>query len=435
MGAELGVTTSVFPSDAVTRTFLRAQGRADQWRPLRADRDAAYDRVIDIDLGTLEPLAACPSSPDQVRPVRELGDVAVGQVAIGSCTNSSLRDLLLVSRVLAGRCVHPDVSLAIAPGSRQVLEQLGACGALRRLIQAGARILETACGPCIGQGFSPASDMATVRTFNRNFAGRTGTPGDRCYLVSPETAVATALSGRLTDPRTLGPRPPALRLPRRFPLDDRMILAPPPPGTPVAIVRKDTIGKPPTCTPFPEPLDGEVLIRLGDKITTDHIMPAGAFLKHRSNIPVYARYVFHGLGEPGRPSFAERAAALRDAGRHGVIVAGESYGQGSSREHAAICPQHLGVRLVLALSIERIHAANLVNFGILPLLLAQRSDLERLGEGVRVRGERVAEQLRQGTVTLRVQAPDGHEDTLQARCLLSGEEIEELLAGGRLRLA
>jgi len=433
MGAELGVTTSLFPSDARTRAYLRAQGRGDCWRALRADADAVYDRVIDIDLSALEPLVACPSNPANVRPVREVAGIPVAQVIVGSCTNSSYRDLCLVADLLAGRVVHTGVSMAVAPGSRQVLQMLSRDGRLEPLIGAGVRLLESACGPCIGQGFSPADEAATVRTFNRNFAGRTGTKNDQCYLVSPETAVATALTGVLTDPRTLGLECPARKTPRAFIADDRLIVHPAAAGSSAAIVRKETIGEPPRCSPLPGALDGSVLLKLGDKITTDHIMPAGAYLKYRSNIPRYAQVVFECFNEPGRPTFAQRAAALRDAGRAGVVLAGESYGQGSSREHAAICPLFLGVRLILALGIERIHAANLVNFGILPLLLKDRADYDRLAAGDTVRLERLAEQLQPGReLTATVVRADGSSFSLALTQALSAEDIEVVLKGGRL---
>ena len=436
MGAELGVTTSVFPSDAKTRAFLRAQGREADWRPLAADADAAYDRLLEVDLGSLEPLAACPSSPDNIRRVAELAGTRVDQVIIGSCTNSSYKDLMMVAAVLKGRRVHPNVSLAIAPGSRQVLDMLAGNGALADLIAAGARILESACGPCIGQGISPASGAVSVRTFNRNFAGRTGTKGDLCYLASPETAVVAALTGTFTDPRQAGIACPVWRQPRQFRVDDGMVLPPPPPGTAVTVVRKETIGAPPACTPYPERLDGELLLKVGDKITTDHIMPAGAFLKYRSNIPVYAKAVFNPLNQEGRPTFAERAMAVRDQGRQGVVVAGESYGQGSSREHAAICPMYLGVRLILALGFERIHAANLLNFGILPLQFQDRADYERLAEGARIVIDDVRGQLRPGApVTVQATLPDGTVCRFACRHALTADEVALVLAGGRLNVS
>jgi aconitate hydratase len=436
MGAELGVTSSVFPSDAATREFLKAQNREEAWSELVADEDACYDRVIEIDLSQLQPLAACPSSPDNIRPVAELADLPVEQVVIGSCTNSSLKDLMMVANALEGRTVHPNVELSIAPGSKQVLGMLAENGSLEKMIAAGARILESACGPCIGQGCSPANDAVSLRTFNRNFAGRTGTKGDTAYLVSPETAVAGALTGRFVDPRTLDIPYPKWQMPTRFKVDDSMVLAPAPKGETVEIIRKPTIGGPPKCKPMPELIDGEVLLQLGDKITTDHIMPAGGFLKLRSNIPQYAQVVFACFNEEGKPTFADRALAVRDAGRQGVIVAGESYGQGSSREHAAICPMYLGIGAVVAQSIERIHAANLINFGILPLMFTQASDREKLQVGDRFQIAGVREQLAVGRpVQVTVIQKDGTKLNIECRHDLSDEDIVVLRAGGRLNMA
>ena len=433
MGAELGVTCSVFPSDEGTRAFLKAQKREVCWRPLAADDGAEYDRVIEVDLGSLEPLAACPSNPANIATVEEVGPIAVAQVVIGSCTNSSLKDLRMVARVLKGRRVHPNVSLGIAPGSRQVMEMLSREGHLADLIAAGCRLLESACGPCIGQGFSPADDSASVRTFNRNFAGRTGTKGDQCYLVSPETAVATALLGRLASGRELGIDQPAWEMPAEFLIDDGMILEPAPAGEPVEIVRKGTIGEPPHCTPVPDDLDGRVVIAVGDKITTDHIMPAGAYLKYRSNIPRYAQVVFECFNEDGKATFAERALAVQAAGRVGVVVAGESYGQGSSREHAAICPMYLGIRLVLARSIERIHAANLVNFGIVPLQFASAGDWEAIATGDAIEIRKLREQLaRGGEVAATLVKEDGTRSDFILRHTMTDRDIETVLRGGRL---
>jgi len=433
MGAELGVTTSVFPSDGRTRAFLAAQGRAADWVALAADPDAEYDRVIEIDLGRLEPLAACPSSPDNIRPVRELAGTPVHQVIIGSCTNSSFQDLMRVAAMLKGRVAHPEVTLAIAPGSRQVLEMLSRNGALADLIAVGARLLEAGCGLCIGQGQSPADGTVTLRTFNRNFAGRTGTPGDQAYLVSPETAAAAALAGAFADPRTLGIPCPHIPEPEAFLANDDLIILPPPPGTPVEIIRKPTIGDPPANAPLPDALDGEVVIKVGDKITTDHIMPAGIHMKLRSNIPKYARVVFECFNEAGQPTFAERAAAVRDAGRHGVILARDSYGQGSSREHAAICPMYLGVKAVVALAVERIHAANLVNFGILPLLLDDPADYDRITQGDRLEIPALRSALAPGKpiqATVRTAAGMSFPITLRHR--LTAEDVRIILAGGRL---
>lgn len=387
MGAELGVTTSLFASDEQTRRFLAAQKREQDYRPLQADADAEYDRIIEIDLSKLEPLAACPSSPDNVKTVREIAGTKVGQVAIGSCTNSSYTDLMMVAGVLKGRATNPMVELGISPGSREVLEMLARNGALADLIAAGARILESGCGPCIGQGFSPADDVVSLRTFNRNFAGRTGSKGDRAYLVSPETAVAAALTGQITDPRDLSERMgmafPRIEMPSQFHIDDSMIEPPldEAKAKQAEVVRGRTIVVPETPPALQERLDGQVLLKCGDKITTDHIMPAGTFLKLRSNVPEYAKVVFNCFNEPGSPTFAERALELKGKGIGGIIVAGESYGQGSSREHAALCPMYLGVRAVIAKTIERIHRANLINFCIVPIRFADPADYDKLEAG------------------------------------------------------
>jgi aconitate hydratase len=430
MGAELGVTTSLFPSDERTRDFLSAQNRGEQWVELVADADAEYDEVIDIDLVQIVPLAACPSSPDNIMSIEELKGGKVSQVIIGSCTNSSYRDLALVAKVLKGRQVSPDVTLSIAPGSRQVLEMLARNGMLADIIAAGARILETGCGPCIGQGQSPSDDTVTLRTFNRNFAGRTGTKGDQAYLVSPETAVAAALTGAFTDPRDLGIEYPEIAEPEQFLINDNLVFNPP--AKPGEIIRKRTIGEPPVNQPLPDKLDGRVVIKVGDKITTDHIMPAGIHLKLRSNIPAYSQVVFECFTEPGKPSFAERAAKVRDGGAHGVIVGRDSYGQGSSREHAAICPMYLGVKAVIALAIERIHSANLINFGIVPLTFANPADYDRINEGDGLTIDNLRAQIGTGsTVTARI--ADGTEITLNHK--LSEEDRKIILAGGMLNCA
>lgn len=432
MGAELGVTTSVFPSDESTKRFLEAQGRGDAFSPLAADEDAEYDQLIEIDLAKVVPLAACPSSPDNVKPISELAGIQVGQVIIGSCTNSSYRDLAMVAQVLKGRRVSPNLTLAIAPGSRQVLEMLSRNGMLADIIGAGARILETGCGPCIGQGQSPADDTVSVRTFNRNFAGRTGTKGDQAYLVSPETAVAVALTGAFTDPRELGIEYPEVAEPEKFLINDNMIQLPTGKGE---IIRKRTIGEPPMNKPLPDSLDGVVVIKVGDKITTDHIMPAGVHLKLRSNIPAYSKVVFECFTEPGKPSFAERAAAVRDAGKAGVIIGRDSYGQGSSREHAAICPMYLGVKVVAALAIERIHSANLVNFGILPLLFVNPADYDEISEKDSLKFDGIREQLTAGgEIKGTLVKADGTIREICFRHKLSDEDICMILAGGMLNL-
>lgn len=432
MGAELGVTTSLFPSDESTRVFLKAQDREKDFVPFAADPDAEYDQVIEIRLDEIEPLAACPSSPDNIKSVRELAGTKVGQVLIGSCTNSSYRDLAMVAMTLKGRRVSESVTLSIAPGSRQVLEMLARNGMLADIIASGARILETGCGPCIGQGQSPADDTVSVRTFNRNFAGRTGTKGDQAYLVSPETAVAIALTGEFTDPRTAGIEYPNVVEPEVFEINDNMIQLP---GGSGEIVRKRTIGAPPVNQPLPDELDGVVVIKVGDKITTDHIMPAGIHLKHRSNIPVYAKVVFECFNEAGRPTFAERASAVRDSGKAGIIVGRDSYGQGSSREHAAICPMYLGVKVVAALAIERIHSANLVNFGIVPLVFANPADYDSIGENDSLVFHSLRGQLRPGEpVRGELTKADGTKKEIVFNHRLSAEDIRIILAGGMLNL-
>jgi aconitate hydratase len=431
MGAELGVTTSIFPSDEITKDFLKAQNRENQWSPLIADSNVQYDRIIEIDMSDLEPMAACPSSPDNIKTVAELKNKKVEQVIIGSCTNSSLRDLMLVASVLKGRTVNDNVTLSISPGSRQVLEMLAENGALADIIASGARILESSCGACIGQGQSPSNDSISLRTFNRNFAGRTGTKGDLVYLVSPETAVAAALTGEFSDPRSLDIVYPEFVQPKSFKINDDMIIPPQDNIENVEIIRKPTIGQPPVNSPLPENIDGKVIIKVGDKITTDHIMPAGIHLKLRSNIPAYSQVVFECFTEEGKHSFAERAAMVRDAGKHGVIVAKDSYGQGSSREHAAICPMYLGVKAVVAFAIERIHAANLVNFGIVPLIFTNNEDYDLLAEGASFSIDNIRTQLKSGNdITAKLE--DG--TTIQLKHNLSDDDINIILAGGRLNI-
>ncbi|NLW50001.1 MAG: aconitate hydratase [Candidatus Brocadiaceae bacterium] len=424
MGAELGATTSVFPSDDVTRAWLRAQGREDDFRALSADPDARYDEVVELDLASLEPLIACPHSPGNVVPVAEAAGTRVQQVLIGSCTNSSYEDLALTAALLAGRRVHADVDLAISPGSRQVLSTIAADGALARMVDAGARILEVACGPCIGMGQAPPSGAVTLRTFNRNFEGRSGTPDARSYLCSPAVAVASALNGCITDPRTLADAPPPIERPAAFARNDAGFIFPPEKGGDVEIVRGPNIKPIPRRGPMPDRLEGVVLLKVGDNVTTDHIMPAGAkVLPLRSNIPAISEFVFERID----PTFPRRA---REAGG-GFVVAGENYGQGSSREHAALAPMHLGLIAVLARSFSRIHRANLVNFGILPLTFADPADYERVEQGARLAIEDVAAGLEAGRLTVRAGA-DG--PRFEALAELSDREREIVLAGGRLNL-
>jgi aconitate hydratase len=387
MGAELGVTTSIFPSDEQTRFFLLAQNRFADYQPMAADSGAAYDRVIDIDLSALEPMAACPSSPDNVKTVRQLAGTKVAQVLLGSCTNSSYTDLMMAAQTLKGRSVDPTVEFGVAPGSRQVLEMLAKNGALADIIASGTRILESGCGPCIGLGFSPCDDGVSLRTFNRNFAGRSGTDGDQVYLVSPETAVASAMLGAITDPRDLprifGIECPKVNLPAKYLIDDSMIEKPlsAADAAGAEVIRPATIVVPEAPKPLPKDLKGQVLLKCGDKITTDHIMPAGVWLKHRSNVPEYARAVFNCFNKEGQPTFADKALALKAKGIGGIVVAGESYGQGSSREHAALCPMYLGVRVIIAKTMERMAKANLINHGIVPVEFANPADYDKVREG------------------------------------------------------
>ena len=432
MGAELGVTTSLFPSDEQTRKFLAAQKRESDFTAISADPDAVYDRVIEIDLSELSPMAACPSSPDNIKTVKELSGTIVGQVVIGSCTNSSYTDLMMVAKTLKGRKINNMVEFAVAPGSREVLSMLAQNGALADMISAGARILESSCGPCIGQGFSPANDVVSLRTFNRNFAGRTGTVGDQAYLVSPETAVAAALTGKITDPTTLGIAYPKIQMPDVFLIDDSMIEVPLPAeaAAKIEVLRGPTIVVPEAPPALAENLAAKVMLKCGDKITTDHIMPAGAFLKFRSNVPQYSKVVFNCFNEEGKPTFAERSLELKKQGIGAVVVAGESYGQGSSREHAALCPMYLGVRAVIAKTIERIHKANLINFCIVPIELADPGDYDKINAGDQLRIDGLIAAVRDAETVTVVNETSGVE--FSANLNLSARDRDILLAGGLL---
>lgn len=426
MGAETGVTTSIFPSDEQTRQFLKAQGREEQWIALAPDRDAVYDQTIDIDLSEIEPLAAAPHSPGNIVRIKDL-DLPVDQVMIGSCTNSSYVDLMTVAAMLKGKHLPPGVSLGIAPGSRQVLNSIARNGSLSDLISFGARILESSCGFCIGNSMSPCTESVSIRTSNRNFKGRSGTPSANVYLTSPVVAAASALTGRITDPRDLGISYPRIEMPERFDIDDSMII---PPLTLAeraeqTICRGPNIGEPPMNSPMPEEISGVVTIRVGDLVTTDHIMPAGSRLKYRSNVPKYSEFVF----EPLDNGFSARAIALRDKGRHNIIVAGSSYGQGSSREHAALCPMHLGVKAIIAKSIERIHAANLVNFGIAPFSFVQEADWEKLPEKTEIRVPSIRRSLDEGKCDFIALAGD---EKISLKLSLSQRQRDILLAGGLL---
>ena len=475
MGAEFGVTCSIFPADSQTQAFLSAQGRADDYTPLTADEGAKYDSItkrlhaendeatianitryctdvtigdaddagmadvtfskVVINLDEIEPMAAGSPSPDNVKAITDLDGTEVAQVVIGSCTNSSYQDLMLCAAAIKGRTVHPNVELGIAPGSKQVLTMLAENGALAEFVRAGARILESSCGPCIGQGFSPAEGTVSLRTFNRNFASRTGTPGDQVYLVSPETAIAAAITGKVTDPRTLSDLGIAYdvpTLPEKFLIDDGLLQPPIPEAEAlkVKIVRGSTIVKPPAGEPLPDKLTSKVLIKVGDKITTDHIMPAGALLKYRSNVPQYAKYVFNCFNEEGTDSFADRGLALKAAGGVGVIIAGDSYGQGSSREHAALCPMYLGVKVVIAKAIERIHQANLVNFAIWPLTFVDPAVSDNIDLNDQLVIDSVTEAIAGAEQVTVVNETKGFEFTCNVS--LSSRQRKILAAGGLL---
>ena len=424
MGAELGATTSVFPSDDVTLNFLKAQGRPEDWIELKADVDALYDEQIEIDLNELVPLAAKPHSPDNVARVRDIGRIKIDQVAIGSCTNSSYMDMMKVATVLKGKSVNPDVSLVISPGSKQVLNMLAQNGALADMVAAGARILESACGPCIGMGQAPATNAVSLRTFNRNFEGRSGTASAQVYLVSPEVAAASAIAGVLTDPAEMGSAP-QVRMPDKFIINDNMIVPPAPDGTEVEVVRGPNIKPFPVNKELPVELEGVVLIKVGDNITTDHIMPSNAkLLPYRSNVPYLAEYCL----TPCDPEFPKRA---KENGG-GFIIGGSNYGQGSSREHAALAPLQLGVKGVLAKSFARIHMANLVNSGILPMTFADEADYEKIKNGDKLVMESIREQIASGD-ELVIRNKTGNFD-IKVRISLSDRQIKMMLAGGLLNL-
>jgi len=421
MGAELGATSSIFPSDDRTREFLRAQQRENAWRALAADDGAQYAGTIEVDLSAIEPLVAQPHMPDRVVPARELAGLEVDQVCIGSCTNSSLKDLMTVAAVLKGHTVHERTSLVISPGSRQVEEMIARNGALADLLAAGARVLEPACGPCIGMGQSPPSGGTSVRTFNRNFRGRSGTADAGVYLTSPETAALVALHGQFIDPSD-APARPSIEPPATFAVDDGMIIAPPEDGSDVEVIRGPNIRPIPLRDPLPDTLEATVLLKVGDNITTDDIMPAGAkVLPLRSNIPAISEFVFAGID----PDFPARARQHSP----GLVLGGENYGQGSSREHAALAPMHLGVQAVIAESFARIHKANLVNFGILPLEIAPE-DYEHLSQGDILRIEGLHDALAANRPLTATVAGTG--ETIPLTCDLSDREREVALAGGHL---
>ncbi len=426
MGAECGVTFSIFPSDEVTYRFLKSQAREIDWVPLSPDEDAKYDKEIEINLSEIVPLIACPHSPGNVKKVEEVAGIPVDQVCIGSCTNSSYRDLMIVAEMLDGKRCHPNVSFVVAPGSRQVLRMLAKNGALDKLIAAGARVAECACTFCIGNSFAPRSNGISLRTINRNFLGRCGTKTAQVYLVSPETAAAAVITGKITDPRTLDIPYPKIEMPEQFLIDDSMFIHPSPEPEKIEIYRGPNIGEPPKNEPMPEKIDGVVTIKVGDEITTDHIIPAGSRMKYRSNVPKYAEFVFEVID----PDFHKRAKAYKEQGKHNIIVGGLSYGQGSSREHAAICPMYLGVKAVIAKSFERIHAANLVNFGIAPLLFKDEADYEAIEQGDEIEIPDIREKIKTGENLTVINKTKGKEFKVIYK--LSDREKEILLAGGTL---
>jgi aconitate hydratase len=441
MGAELGATTSIFPSDAQTKKFLVLQGRQVDWRPLKVLGRPRYDRVQEIDLAQLEPLIACPSSPDKVVPVREVEGLQVEQVLIGSCANSSWRDLMVVSRALKGRQVHPRVSLEINPGSRQVLENLALAGDLLPLLEAGARIMPPGCWGCIGVGQAPATGAASVRTFTRNFAGRSGTAGDQVYLATPETAVAAAIFGEITDPRRLG-QYPRIKQPRYFLVNGRHLVPPPPLGEPVEVIRGPNIVPFPQLSPLPDTWRGKIWLKAGDDVTTDDILPAGSqILPLRSNLPAISQHTFSRLDPNFIKRVQEQAGLIWEEDKlikEGVIVGGENYGQGSSREHAALAPRFLGIRVKLVKSFARIHLANLINFGILPLTFENPEDYHALQEDQVVELPEVRERLLRGDerLPLYVLGPGGQkEKEVWASVDLSERQRRMLALGGALNLA
>ena len=422
MGTELGATTSIFPSDEVTLAFLKAEGREEDYTPLASDEDAVYDRIIDINLDELEPLAACPHSPDNIKKISELAGMKVDQVCVGSCTNSSLADMLKVAAILDGRTVADSVSMSVSPGSRQVLNMLSECGALESILSSGARLLECACGPCIGMGFSPNSGGVSLRTFNRNFEGRSGTRDAGVYLVSPEVAAVSAVFGVITDPRVLGEEPQIV-MPDKFKVNDSAILLPASveEADSVEILRGPNIKPFPDTYPLEDTVKAELTLKVGDNITTDHIMPAGAkILPYRSNIPYLSKFCFAVCDE----TFSERAKA---AGRS-IIVGGANYGQGSSREHAALVPLYLGVKAVVAKSFARIHAANLINAGIIPFTFDNPDDYDKLSQGDMLTIEGLFSTLKTGKAQLTTQSGV----SVSLSCSFSERQREILLAGGLL---
>lgn len=424
MGTELGATTSVFPSDEITKEFLKAQGREEDWVPVFADEDAVYDEIIDIDLSSLKPMAACPHSPDNVKTVEEIGEIKVDQVCIGSCTNSSYLDLMRVASILKGKTIAPNVSLSIAPGSKQVYNMLAKNGALADIIEAGARVLECACGPCIGMGQSPNSGGISLRTFNRNFEGRSGTADGQVYLVSPETAAAAAITGVFTDPRKLGEFI-EIPLPEKFLVNDNMVLAPASEedAPSVEVLRGPNIKPFPVATALEDEINTTAILKVGDNITTDHIMPAGAkILPYRSNIPKMSEFCF-GVCDKTFPDRCKAAGG-------GIIVGGSNYGQGSSREHAALVPLYLGIKAVIAKSFARIHCANLANAGLIPLQFKDEADYDRFDQGDELALPMVKAEIAAGTDITVINKTKNFE--IKATAILTERQRDMVIAGGLL---
>ncbi len=426
MGAEMGVTTSIFPSDEETLRFLKAQGRDADWIELKAEDDAKYEKVVDLDLSELEPLAAAPHSPGNIVRVKYMENLKVNQVMVGSCTNSSYKEIATVAKIMKGKKVNSDVSFGVAPGSRQVLQMAMRDGYILDLIDSGARLQEAACGFCIGNSQSPMTAGVSLRTSNRNFEGRSGTSDAQVYLVSPEVAAVAAINGKFIDPRKSGLEYPKVEMPTEFLIDDSMFIFPKGADPSVEIYRGPNIGAPPFNDKMPDEIKGLIGIKVGDKITTDHIMPAGARLKYRSNVPKYSEFVF----EPIDPAFPKRAMEAKSKGLHTVIVAGESYGQGSSREHAALCPMYLGVKAIIAKSVERIHAANLVNFGIISLSFKNMADYDKIAQGDEIEIPDLKKKLQDNEPLILVDKTKNLK--IELSYSLSHRQKEILFAGGLL---
>jgi len=431
MGAECGVTTSIFPSDEVTKEFLKAQDREDDWLELVADDDAEYDKIVDINLSELVPMAATPHSPGNISTVKDIGEITVDQVCIGSCTNSSYKDMMTVAKILQDQKLSSDTSFVVAPGSKQVIENIIHDGGFESIVSAGARIAESACGFCIGNSQSPKTGAISLRTSNRNFFGRSGTKSADVYLVSPETAAAAVITGKFTDPRDLekmGIEYPKINMPEKFYIDDSMFIFPESIKGETEIYRGPNIGDPPAAEPLKDEISGVVTLKVGDLITTDHIIPAGSKMKYRSNVPKYSEFLF----EVVDPTFHDRAQEIQESGKDNIIVAGLSYGQGSSREHAALCPMYMGVKAVIAKSMERIHNANLINFGILPLNFKNENDYNEIEQADELEIPSIKETLREGKNIIVKNVSKGTE--FETTYDLSDRQKEILLAGGTLAL-